>query len=433
MFFIFTGFKNWPSIAVVASTLMTLLFSHTSLSEAYTVKYEVELKPRKKIAEVSINLEHQAQVKSIDFNLSRSQCSRFKSSDKIEKSGDRLIWFPDEERASLSYRCRIKHKRDGKNNDGYDASITRDWTIFRGDDLVPPARVVATKGASSDATLSFTLPDSWPAVNTGWPAIDPEAKPSLNYKIDKPDRDFDRPTGWMIAGDLGTRRVELDSGKQKTRVSVSAPKGSEFRRMDALAFIIMAWPEMSKAFPITADELLIVGGDDPMWRGGLSASNSLYVHSSRPIVSENGTSTLIHELFHMLTGIRGKKGHDWIAEGLAEFYSIELLYRMGASNDERRAITLDSLEEWSSDVSTLIASSSSGSRTAAAVLLFYELDEEIRSLTNGQKNVDGITRELVSIAEKGRRVSLDDVKNIFKETTGEKSKTLSSSLLNKKT
>ena len=42
--------------------------------------------------------------------------------------------------------------------------------------------------------------------------------------------------------------------------------------------------------------LLIVSAGDPMWRGGLSGPSSMFLHSDRPLISENRTSTLLHEL-----------------------------------------------------------------------------------------------------------------------------------------
>lgn len=42
-------------------------------------------------------------------------------------------------------------------------------------------------------------------------------------------------------------------------------------------------------------------------------------------ISENATSTLFHELSHVITRISAEDRSDWIAEGLAEFYSVELV------------------------------------------------------------------------------------------------------------
>src|SRR5690606_26023869 len=107
------------------------------------------------------------------------------------------------------------------------------------------------------------------------------------------------------------------------------------RRMDVLTLLTFTWPELRAVFPRDPDKLLIVGAGDPMWRGGLSAGNSLYMHADRPLVSENGTSSLLHELVHVVGRIYGKERSDWISEGLAEYYAIELLRRAGGLSDDR--------------------------------------------------------------------------------------------------
>src|SRR5205085_6219937 len=120
-------------------------------------------------------------------------------------------------------------------------------------------------------------------------------------------------------------------------VAVSGPIGADLRRMDVLALLNLIWPEVEHAFGRTPRKLLIAGAPDPLWRGGLSAPNSLFLHADRPLVSENGTSALLHELTHVITRIRGDRYDDWIAEGIAEFYSVELQRRAGAISTSRYA------------------------------------------------------------------------------------------------
>ena len=38
---------------------------------------------------------------------------------------------------------------------------------------------------------------------------------------------------------------------------------------------------------------------------------------------------LLHEVMHAMLGIHATSGDDWIVEGLAEFYSLELLRLSG--------------------------------------------------------------------------------------------------------
>jgi hypothetical protein len=42
---------------------------------------------------------------------------------------------------------------------------------------------------------------------------------------------------------------------------------------------------------------------------------SLFLHPDRPLISENRTSTLLHELVHIALGVRGDEESDWIVEG----------------------------------------------------------------------------------------------------------------------
>lgn len=166
-----------------------------------------------------------------------------------------------------------------------------------------------------------------------------------------------------------------------------------------------------------------------MWRGGLSASNSLFLHSDRPLVSENGTSPLLHELTHMVTRISGKitdtTNDDWIAEGLAEFYSFELLYRADGMTKSRRAKIIRNLSKWGGDVKHLRKSKSTGPVTARAVVLLNDLDQEIRKRSKNKYSIDDVVRELMV----KRKVSLDDLTRASEKFAGTKLETLSSVLL----
>ncbi len=107
--------------------------------------------------------------------------------------------------------------------------------------------------------------------------------------------------------------------------------------MDILTLLTFVWPEVQSVFPRDPKKLLIVGAGDPMWRGGLSGPNSLYMHADRPLVSENGTSSLVHELVHVFSRISDADRSDWISEGLAEYYAIELMRRAGGMSEEGTA------------------------------------------------------------------------------------------------
>ena len=383
---------------------------------AYKLDYTLELLPESHQAEVTIAIDKGKLFRSIEFENLPDRYSRIQATGKLSLTDNRVRWEPPAADAKLSMKVKIPHERDPGE---YDSMITWDWAIFRGDDLFPAVKTEFEDGAYAVAQLTVILPQDW-SIETGWPR-----KKGNQFRIDNPDRKFDRPTGWMIAGKLGTRRDTIGT----TSIAISAPKGGYLKRMDLLTFFNFVWPELERAFHNTPEKLLVVGMGDPMWWGGLSASNSFFLHSDRPMVSENGTSPLLHELTHMVTRISGTKegqfNDDWIAEGLAEFYSFELLYRAGGMTRERREHIVSRLGNWGKNVTSLRKSNSSGKITARAVVLIDKLDKEIRSASNDAFSIDHAVRELMI----KRQVSLEDLDRSVGALIGAKSKVLQSPLL----
>lgn len=382
---------------------------------SYAVDYTVRFHPAEKQAEVVMVLDNgDGRATRFDFVMPADRYTAIAGDGTIKREGDRLLWTPPENGGELRWRYNIdKRRRDG----GYDARITDDWTILRGDHLFPSARVRMTPNTDSDTRLSFELPPGWTNVDTPWKL----AKDGKSFVVVNADTRFDRPTGWIIAGDVGTRREQYEN----VEVSVGAPKGDDMPRQQILAMIGWTLPEMQSIFGELPSKLLIVGAGDEMWRGGLSGPRSLYMHSARPLISENGTSTLLHELTHVITRIGGRSGHKYISEGVAEFYSIELLHRTGGTTDARYQRTRDMLKRWSRGVKRLIVPRAHGPVTARAVLLFMDLDKEIREATNGEKSFDDVTRLLM---EK-RRVDTDDLLAAVHEVLGRDSVTLDTPLI----
>lgn len=383
----------------------------------YKLQYQAALDVAREGASVQIIIEQDEQLlKSLRFSNVDGVYSDIRSNGKLTLKGDEVLWELPSGKAHLSYFVKLTNQRSaGK----YDARVTKDWALFRGDDLIPAVETFELPGARARATLQFSLPADWRSIETGWP------RKNEVFIIDNPERLFDRPTGWMIAGKVGTRRATV----KKTAITISAPIGEGVRRMDALTFFNFVWPQVYKAFEKTPQKLLVVGAGDPMWRGGLSASNSLFLHADRPLVSENGTSPLLHELTHMVTRISGVQtastNDDWIAEGLAEFYSFELLYRADGMTKTRRGKILKKLNKWGAEVKHLRKSKSTGPVTAKAVVLLDALNTEIKTRSKNKFDIDDVTRQLM---EK-RKVSLDDLRLATEKLIGPKIETLNSPLL----
>ena len=400
----------------VLTALLTNSAAHGAADDTYRVEWTVTLRAGVDSALVSMALEDEAPVERISFNYDPERFEDFSvTSGELDVDADHVTWEPGDEDASLSYRVKITRARPNSNQEeSYDALITDTWALFRGERITPRIRVQTTGDAESRSRLRFELPERW-NVNTAWP-VDQKAD-ELTYLLDDPDRAFDRPRGWFMIGRLSVQRSHV--GKD-TLFSIASPLNSGVDKMGWLALVSLVWPELEKAFGKVPAKMLMVSGDDPLWRGGLSGPNSFFFHGSRRAISENGTSPLFHELTHVITRISGDFNDDWIAEGLAEYYGIELLHRAGGYDDEMRAEIMQDLLDWSLEADELRARNSTGAITAKAVLVFDALDREIRDETDGEESLDAVTRKLMV----KRRVSLADLREAFEDVTGEESRVL---------
>lgn len=384
-------------------------------AQTFALDYTIELLPKQDQARITMALgKGSERVTHLAFDFDAKRYGGFKAAGgKFAAAGSgKATWVPAGDGSKLTWLVRITRQRDAGD---FDARMTPDWALFRGDKVIPFIKARMKKNTESVARLRFVLPPGWSNVDTGW------LRDGDHFRVDNRERKFDRPIGWMIAGKVGTRRDQFGM----TEIAVAAPKGDPLDRMDALTMINFVWPEIEGAFGRTPRKVLIVGAGDPMWRGGLSAPNSLFFHSQRPLVSENATSTLFHELTHVVTRISGEDRSDWIAEGLAEFYSVELVWRAGGMSDARRERVYDNLRDWGRAVKSLRTDRSSAETTARAVVLLHELDAEIRARTKDQKDIDDVTRILRVM----RKVSTLKFIAATEKVLGGKSRVLTTPLL----
>lgn len=384
-------------------TLLLGLSAPLWAAKRVDLDYRVRFVPESDLAEVSLTLEKGEVVQRLTFNLgNEGYYSDFATEGSwTQDSPQSGTWQPAKGRSRLSYKVRISHPRG---NDRFDARMTADWALLRGDDLIPSAHMVKDDGVELVARVQFELPRGWSGIETGWPRVGEN-----RFRIDNPSRQFDRPTGWILAGKIGSRRARLGD----TDVTVSAPVGEGMRRMDVLTLLTFVWPEVQAVFPRDPAKLLVVGAGDPMWRGGLSAPSSIFLHADRPLVSENGTSSLVHELVHVFSRIRDSDRSDWISEGLAEYYAIELVRRAGGMGEDRYQAIRKKLINWSRQVNSLRTENSTGPVTARAVLLLQELDREIRKHTDNQRSLDDVTRGLMRLEKASTRDFIEISENVM--------------------
>lgn len=351
---------------------------------AYAVKYEISIAKDSTEARVRMHVK-QARALLREVRFTRGPAIRSVSIDgETLAPADEIVWRPTASGGTLEYSVTVENRRG---DDHYDALLAQDWGIFRAEDLIPRAATRVLEGAYSKTTMTFDLPSGWSVV-TGYAAEDNQ------FTVVKPDRNFDQPSGWIAVGRLGVRREVIAD----MQVVVAGPVGHGVRRMDVLALLNWTLPELSRALGKLPPRLTIVSATDPMWRGGLSGPHTLYLHADRPLLSENSTSTLLHEVMHSVLRISAAPGYDWIVEGVAEYYSLELLRRSGTISEKRFAKALATQKEWAQSAENLCQRTSKGATTALAVTIMHELDTEIRKNSAGAASLDDVLRAL----KKGR-------------------------------
>jgi len=161
------------------------------------------------------------------------------------------------------------------------------------------------------------------------------------------------------------------------------------------------FPLYERTMPLLADllgppppRMLIVSAPDPMWHGGLSGEDSFFVNSRIRLRSPDRTSTYLHELFHIWQPFKPGPDGRWIAEGLAEYYSLALPFRAGrmsARTFARGLALFDRYGRWDLDLArTRIPAALNNS----APLVLHSIDQAVRRTTGGHRSLDDVVRLL---------------------------------------
>ncbi len=368
----------------------------------YGLAYTLSIEAEAQAIDVAVTVSQgRSLLREMRFDAPADRLSALDGDGEVRHDGGRVTWLPPETGGSLRWRIEVPSRRgDG----GFDAWLDSRWGIFRAEDAIPRAATRTLRGAESTTSLKIEVPDGWSAVTEY--AID-----DGRYAVERPGRRFSQPAGWIAVGKLGVRRETVEG----IPIAVAAPVGQSVRRMDILAMSNWVLPALVRLLPEPPTRITVIGAGDPMWRGGLSGPQSVFLHADRPMISENGTSTLVHELLHVSFGLASEPGYDWVVEGLAEFYSLELLRRSGTISERRYERSLESIAEWSQDAGVLCAPSSTGATTALAVTVFDALNRELAAKTDGAQSLDDVLYDLL---ESGGPVSLAELAEASGERIG---------------
>ena len=393
-----------------ALTVVTCLIAVPALAKDYDAQLTATLDPETSGAEVELKIKQSdSSLKKLDLAAPAELFDSFEASKgEVSREGDRVIWTIPSKGGTLTWHTTLNVPK----GDSYDARITKDWALLRFEDLIPPLTSTSKKGSTSDFVVILKGPEKWSFETRYGKAND---KP-LN--IDSDERRFDRPTGWLIAGELGIRREEI----AKRAVTVAAPVGTHFPRVPTLAFLRWTLPDLERVFPMLSKRLLVVSGNEEMWRGALSGPSSLFLHRDRPLISENGTSPLLHELVHVATRMSAEKGDDWIVEGIAEYYSVEVLRRSDGLSPERFKDSMTFLKDWAKRDNGELKHPSKGADTAAAAFLFHRIALELREHSEDDEYpLDKAIQELLSGSEGSTKVSRKALQKSIEKVTGKPS------------
>ncbi len=369
----------------------------------YRLHFEVNLTHTDGIANARISVRQTENLlREVQFRAPAQVYSDFTGDGDIHRDGAFIVWQPPPHGGSIKYVVLIDHQRT---SGGFDALVTDDWAIFRGDDVFPPASIRQRAGAVATSIFSARLPDNW-SIITPFPK-----GANGHLLIDTPNRIFDRPVGWIIAGRLGVRRDNIAG----VNVSVAGPLGVGIRRISMLALLRWTLPLLATEVDTLPTRVSIVSAGEPMWHGGLSAPNSLYIHASRPLLSENATSTLLHEMAHVLIPVQTADDQDWIDEGIAEYVALKILHLSGTISHDRFDASIAIFARRGQPVENLASTCASGAITARAVTIFHAVDNELQTLTDGKIDIFDLIRQLI---QSDKEIGPEDLRAITTKLTG---------------
>ena len=138
------------------ASLLLLSLPAFAATQKVDLDYRVRFLPESNQAEVSITLEKGERVRSLDFNLGEDgRFSDFKADGQwSQEAAGRGKWQPGEGKSVLSYRVLIDSERKPGR---YDARMTDDWALFRGDDLIPAAKLDQQDGVVARQARVFGM------------------------------------------------------------------------------------------------------------------------------------------------------------------------------------------------------------------------------------------------------------------------------------
>ena len=384
----------------------------------FSVNYDVFIKRETlETPRIQMTIRGGDEIKDVTLVLEKDRYRHFRGDGTLTQLGSDIVWTPTGLVSRLEYESVLPHER---RKGLYDSYGEKTWFITRTNDLFPHLIISYLKTAKSETRIRFHLPKGWQAI-----AAMPESTDGAYRARSAPDYRYEWPTGWLIFGDVVTEHAKARDviitfaypqsfvGPEKTpSTGGKSVRGEKFRAKikNAIEIYEKVIPLMADFMPAYARHFLVVYGKTPMWRGGLSGEDSLFINWRIRNLSHDFSSTLIHEYFHVCQGFKkDKRDGDWIVEGLAEYYSLRLLWEAGVITKEqfKTGVSLYETEgRWGINLSR-----SSDKRVIynSVPLVMFVLDQMIQEKTAGKKSLKNVIGLLV---ERGAPVGT----HLFQET-----------------
>jgi predicted metalloprotease with PDZ domain len=398
--------------AAVGVGLLVLALGATSAraKDTFSIDYIVTIAAwRPQVASVRWELSGIDEVTELRLRYPADRLHHFRGTGMLEPSPDGLRWVPGGPYAHLTYRANINHVRGQSQR--YDSYAGPDWIVTRARDLFPRITIACSPGktepAKSRARLIFRLPRGWHSA-TGLAALGPHT-----YRPSEPGKILDRPRGWFALGKFALDREEITG----TMVQVARVPGSDLKPQALFHLLDGTLPTLKKLLTADAETVLLVSAPDPMWHGGISGAQSFFMHAGRPLRTPDKTSPYLHELFHVLQRYKPAADADWIEEGLAEFYSLELQRRAGLIDaaDYARALGyFDRFGLWNVD---LTQQQDNPATNNSAPLVMHALDQRIQRATAGKARLDDV---VIRLARHGADVDTAHFRRVVNAVSGKK-------------
>lgn len=368
------GCALWPVVAAAKQPARPNMGMH------YTVQFAAD--PRQP-ALVTTRLEGGNEIKQIVLDDLDTNYSHLQASGTLVQSGPRQwTWTPQAVTGTLTYRVQLNRPRTIR---GYDSYHGGSWIFTRARDLFPQKKYVYRRPIRILSRVRFILPPGW-QVASAMRALD-----ATTFEARERFSGITAPYGWLMAGDLATWHM----GHGGVDLTIVAPRVSDYPSDALRTLLALTMPEFAKIMSALPERILVVAGPDPLWRGGISGEDSLYLNQNLPLIAGDYTSTAVHELFHITQGFQ-KAGQrsDWIVEGLAEYYSLKIL-RQTRQISRRRFVKgirkFDRQGQWHQN---LLASTDFKVLYNTAPLVFFYMDELIRDVTARKKSLRHVVRRL---------------------------------------